>query len=116
MVHCRLHLIEKGVCIGWVGMQRRDLALQVDGSAHFVEKVDAKNPVNPRAAGLPIGLKSMAGNFKSRKVCVPSVNSDRRTSRALVAAVPLQEVISISFERPDVTEPRLRIVVAPVSS
>src|SRR5215475_6337746 len=67
------------------------------------------------AHALPIGLRSIAGSFRSRRVCSPKVSSGRETSRALVAAVPLQDETRISFERPEANDLRFSVVVAAVS-
>src|SRR3989440_9286896 len=64
---------------------------------------------------LPIGLRSMAGSFKSRRRCSPKASSGMNTSRALVAAVPVHEEMRISLERPEEKDLMLRTVVAAVS-
>ena len=62
-----------------------------------------------------MGLRSIAGNFKSRKVCLPSVNSATETSRALVAAVPVHEAMCSSMERPRANDLMFSSVLAAVS-
>src|SRR5579871_1180444 len=40
---------------------------------------------------IPMGLRSMAGSFRSWSLCSPNTSSGSETSRALVAAVPAHE-------------------------
>jgi hypothetical protein len=65
---------------------------------------------------LPMGLKSMAGSFKSRSLWLPNSTSGKETSRALMAALPLHDSMWICLDSPAVKDFRLRMVVAPVSS
>src|ERR1700686_4104844 len=60
-------------------------------------------------------LRSMAGNCRFCSVCLPSSTCGKKTSRALVAALPLHEWMSICLDSPDVKDLRLRKVVAAVS-
>ena len=58
----------------------------------------------------------MAGSFRSVRRNRPSSNSGSETSRALVAAVPLQELMRMDFDRPLAKDLMFKMEVAPVSS
>jgi hypothetical protein len=50
--------------VGGRSSERSDLMLQIDGDAYLVEEVDAENAVEfGEPHPLPMGQRSMAGNF-----------------------------------------------------
>ena len=56
-MHARFHLIVERPGIRRLRAGRSDLAPEIDGHAHFVEQVHAKNPVNRAAAGFANGTE-----------------------------------------------------------
>lgn len=51
VLHSRFHLAVKNFRVGGLCIERSNLALEVDGHAHFVEKIHTENAVNLTAAG-----------------------------------------------------------------
>jgi hypothetical protein len=48
--------------------------LQVNRHAHLVEQIHTEDAVNRPAAGRTDGVRSIAGNLRSRSVCFPTVS------------------------------------------
>jgi hypothetical protein len=96
VVHVRFHQIEKQFRVGRRSSERSDLALQIDGDAHFVEEVDAEDAVDRGAASFADGAEVNGRQLGVAQVMASehqSTSSGKKTSRSLVSAVPLHDVI-----------------------